>query len=115
MKEVMRQINLIAPTDASVLITGETGTGKDFVARYIHRLSQRRDALFVKVNCPALSSSLFESELFGHSKGAFTGAVNSREGRFEMADGRHHLPGRNRGTARRPPGQASTRAAGRNL
>ena len=87
MKEVMHQVSLIAPTDASVLITGETGTGKDFVARYIHRLSQRREALFVKVNCPALSSSLFESELFGHSKGAFTGAVASRVGRFEMADG----------------------------
>ena len=87
MKEVMRQVALIAPTDASVLITGETGTGKDYVARYIHRLSQRREALFVKVNCPALSASLFESELFGHSKGAFTGAVSSRVGRFEMADG----------------------------
>ncbi len=87
MAEVMRQVELIAGTDASVLITGETGTGKDFVARHIHRLSPRREALFVKINCPALSPSLFESELFGHAKGAFTGASQKRTGRFEMAHG----------------------------
>jgi transcriptional regulator with GAF, ATPase, and Fis domain len=86
MIELMRQVALIAATDASVLITGETGTGKDFIARHIHRLSPRRGGLFVKVNCPALSTGLFESELFGHAKGAFTGAVGSRVGRFEMAN-----------------------------
>jgi transcriptional regulator with GAF, ATPase, and Fis domain len=86
MIEVMRQVALIAATDASVLITGETGTGKDFIARHIHRLSPRRGGLFVKVNCPALSTGLFESELFGHAKGAFTGAAGSRVGRFEMAN-----------------------------
>jgi len=87
MRKVMEQVELIAPTDASVLITGETGTGKDFIARHIHRLSHRRGGLFVKLNCPALTANLFESELFGHAKGAFTGAVGSRVGRFEMADG----------------------------
>ena len=86
MEQVMHQVELVAATDASVLVTGETGTGKDFVARHIHRLSPRRGELFVKVNCPALSASLFESELFGHTEGAFTGAVGSRAGRFEMAD-----------------------------
>lgn len=85
MQSVMRQVNLIAQSDTGVLITGETGTGKDFVARHIHRHSARRTALFVKVNCPALSPGLFESELFGHSKGAFTGAIARRSGRFEMA------------------------------
>jgi len=86
MIEVMRQVELIAATDASVLITGETGTGKDFIARHIHRLSPRNGGLFVKVNCPALSTGLFESELFGHAKGAFTGAVAARAGRFAMAN-----------------------------
>jgi transcriptional regulator with GAF, ATPase, and Fis domain len=87
MAEVMRQAELMAPSDASVLITGETGAGKEFVARHLHRRSPRRDALLVKVNCPALSASLFESELFGHAKGAFTGAERQRVGRFEMAHG----------------------------
>ncbi len=87
MKEIMRYAEIIADSDASVLITGETGTGKDCVARYLHYLSGRRDSLFVKVNCPALSPSLFESELFGHVKGAFTGAHAKRVGRFEMAEG----------------------------
>jgi transcriptional regulator with GAF, ATPase, and Fis domain len=86
MIEVMRQVELIAATDASVLITGETGTGKDFIARHIHRLSSRKGGLFVKVNCPALSPGVFESELFGHAKGAYSGAVTARAGRFEMAD-----------------------------
>jgi formate hydrogenlyase transcriptional activator len=68
-----------------VLITGETGTGKDYLAHCIHKLSARRNHLFVKTNCPALASSLFESELFGHAKGAFTGANDKRLGRFELA------------------------------
>ncbi|MHB8068867.1 MAG: sigma-54-dependent Fis family transcriptional regulator [Desulfobaccales bacterium] len=86
MQEIMRQVEIIADSDASVLITGETGTGKDCIARYLHYLSARREALFVKVNCPALSETLFESELFGHVKGAFTGAHSKRVGRFEMAN-----------------------------
>lgn len=87
MIEIMRLVELVAGTEASVLITGETGTGKDYIARHIHNLSPRSDCLFVKINCPALSSSLFESKLFGHAKGAFTGADTRRIGRFEMANG----------------------------
>ncbi len=87
MKEVMRQADILAKTDVSVLLTGETGTGKDLIARHIHNSSARCDALLVKVNCPALTGTLFESELFGHAKGAFTGALANRVGRFEMADG----------------------------
>ncbi|MCF8099019.1 MAG: sigma 54-interacting transcriptional regulator [Desulfarculaceae bacterium] len=84
---VMQEVGLVAKSDASVLITGETGTGKDFLAHYIHDSSLRRNNLLVKINCPALASSLFESELFGHSRGAFTGAHDNRVGRFEMAEG----------------------------
>lgn len=86
MFEIMELVKRIAEIDAPILITGETGTGKDYLARYIHSISPRRNNLFVKINCPALSSSLFESELFGHAKGAFTGADSHRIGRFEMAD-----------------------------
>lgn len=85
--EIMEGMDLIAGSEANVLITGETGTGKDHLARYIHTLSPRRRRLFVKVNCAALSPTLVESELFGHAKGAFTGASSRRAGRFEMADG----------------------------
>ena len=83
----MKTIQQSADTDATVLITGETGTGKDYLARCIHNLSARCNHLFVKTNCPALASSLFESELFGHAKGAFTGANDKRLGRFELAHG----------------------------
>ena len=86
MQALMSQIRLLARSDAPVLICGETGTGKEFVARFIHRFSQRAAHNFVKVNCPALSPTLFESELFGHAKGAFTGASSRRLGRFELAD-----------------------------
>lgn len=86
MEETMALVHQVAETDVPVLITGETGTGKDYIARHIHNLSLRRDHLFVKINCPALVTSLFESELFGHSKGAFTGADTSRHGRFEVAN-----------------------------
>jgi formate hydrogenlyase transcriptional activator len=83
---VVRQAKMVANSDVSVSIIGETGTGKDMIAQFIHQMSSRKDALFVKVNCPALNSALFESELFGHAKGSFTGAQTNRMGRFEMAD-----------------------------
>jgi formate hydrogenlyase transcriptional activator len=87
MVDLLRDVDLVADTNTSVLISGETGTGKDHIARYIHNLSRRKDHLFVKVNCAALVPTLIESELFGHAKGSFTGASNRRIGRFEMADG----------------------------
>ncbi len=86
MANIMKDVGIVAETDAAVLITGETGTGKGHLAQNIHNLSSRKDRLFVKVNCAALSPTLIESELFGHAKGAFTGAENRRIGRFEMAD-----------------------------
>ena len=76
---------MIAQTDSSVSITGQTGTGKDFVAEAIHHVSDRAKGPFIKVNCGALPESLLESELFGHQKGAFTGAVESKPGRFRLA------------------------------
>lgn len=87
MGDVMAQVEQVAMSEASVLVLGETGTGKDYVSRCVHALSHRREGLFVKVNCPALAESLFESELFGHAKGAFTGAHVKRVGRLEMARG----------------------------
>ena len=87
MNRIMEIVEQVAGTDETILITGETGTGKDFLSRLIHDRSRRRDNLFVKTNCPGLTSSLFESELFGHAKGAFTGADRQRLGRFELADG----------------------------
>ena len=87
MRRIMEQASMVAESDVSVLITGETGTGKDLLAQHIHDLGQFRDNLFVKVNCPALAAGLFESELFGHEKGSFTGAHACRIGRFEMAHG----------------------------
>jgi transcriptional regulator with GAF, ATPase, and Fis domain len=86
-RTVLRKIEHVAATDATVLITGETGTGKELVARAIHRESPRRDRPLVKVNCAALPPTLIESELFGHEKGSFTGAVGRKVGRFELADG----------------------------
>jgi len=86
-KNVLQQIELVAPTDASVLILGESGTGKELVAREIHRRSRRADKPLVRVNCASIPAELYESEFFGHVKGAFTGAVSDRAGRFELADG----------------------------
>ena len=87
MQAVFDAIEQVADTETTVLITGETGTGKELVARALHDRSDRADQVFVKVNCAALSSDLIESELFGHEKGAFTGATERRKGRFELADG----------------------------
>ncbi len=87
LRQVASQIDLVAPTEASVLILGETGTGKELVAHEIHRRSRRRDRPMVRVNCASIPKDLFESEFFGHVKGAFTGAIKDRAGRFETADG----------------------------
>jgi DNA-binding NtrC family response regulator len=87
MKEVMRQVEIAAPSTASILITGETGSGKEMVARSVHMLSPRAERPFVAINCSAIPESLMESEIFGHEKGAFTGAAERRIGCFELADG----------------------------
>lgn len=87
MQEIYTLIQQVAPTKTSVLIQGETGTGKELVARAIHRASPRADALFVSINCAAIPAEILESELFGYSKGAFTGAVKERVGKFELAEG----------------------------
>ena len=87
MQAVFAEVHQAAPTKTTVLLRGESGTGKEVVARAVHNLSPRKDEPFVRVNCAALTESLLESELFGHEKGAFTGAVNTRKGRFEMAHG----------------------------
>jgi transcriptional regulator with GAF, ATPase, and Fis domain len=86
-QQVLRQIELVAPTDASVLILGESGTGKELVAREVHRLSRRAEHPLIRVNCASVPRELYESEFFGHVKGAFTGAIKDRAGRFEAADG----------------------------
>jgi transcriptional regulator with GAF, ATPase, and Fis domain len=87
LQTVLSSIVKVAPTDSTVLITGETGTGKELIARAIHKHSQRSARAFISVNCASIPSSLIASELFGHEKGAFTGAVQRRQGRFEMAHG----------------------------
>jgi formate hydrogenlyase transcriptional activator len=86
MRDMFDQIRMVAPTDSTVLIYGETGTGKELVARAVHRLSARRAQVFLKCNCAAIPAALLESEMFGHEKGAFTGAVAQRLGRFDLAN-----------------------------
>jgi len=87
LQAVLEQVTIVAPTDASVLILGETGTGKELIAQAIHNRSSRRERAFVRINCAAIPSGLLESELFGHERGAFTGAVTRKIGRFELANG----------------------------
>jgi formate hydrogenlyase transcriptional activator len=87
LQKVLEQVAIVAPTDSTVLLHGETGTGKELIARAIHNLSARRQRTFVRLNCAAIPTGLLESELFGHEKGAFTGALMQRKGRFELADG----------------------------
>jgi transcriptional regulator with GAF, ATPase, and Fis domain len=84
---VLHQIELVAPTDAAVLVCGESGTGKELVARAIHERGERKERPLIKVNCSAIPENLFESEFFGHVRGAFTGALRDKPGRFELADG----------------------------
>ncbi len=85
LKRVLKQLEIVAPTDSTVLIQGETGTGKELVARGLHKLSGRRERAFIKLNCAAIPTGLLESDLFGHEKGAFTGAIAQKIGRFELA------------------------------
>jgi len=87
LQKVLEQVAIVAPTDSTVLLHGETGTGKELIARAIHNLSSGRERSYVRMNCAAIPSGLLESELFGHEKGAFTGALMQRKGRFELADG----------------------------
>src|ERR1700691_2951102 len=87
LKTVLSRVAKVAPTDSTVLISGETGTGKELIARAVHKRSQRAGRAFVSVNCAALAPGLISSELFGHDKGSFTGAMQRRVGRFELADG----------------------------
>jgi formate hydrogenlyase transcriptional activator len=87
LKKVLDQVATVAPSDATVLILGETGTGKELVARALHRLSRRKDGSFIKLNCAAIPTGLLESELFGHERGAFTGAISQKVGRMELAHG----------------------------
>ncbi|MGH9503378.1 MAG: sigma 54-interacting transcriptional regulator [Terriglobales bacterium] len=86
LKRVLSQARTVAPSDATVLILGDTGTGKELIARAIHRMSNRKERIFVKLNCAAIPTGLLESELFGHEKGAFTGAISQKVGRLELAD-----------------------------
>jgi formate hydrogenlyase transcriptional activator len=86
LQRILQQVTIVAPTNSTVLLHGETGTGKELIARAIHNLSSRRDRAYVRMNCAAIPAGLLESELFGHERGAFTGALMQRKGRFELAD-----------------------------
>ena len=108
MEVVLRQVAQVAPTNATVLITGETGVGKDVIAQAIHEGSPRKHRPFKAVNCGAFYQDLLQSELFGHEKGAFTGATNQRRGVFEQADGGRFF-GRSLGNVARSAGKIFAR------
>jgi GAF domain-containing protein len=112
LRVVLHRVEQVAPTEATVLVLGETGTGKELIARAIHSRSGRRDRALVKVDCTAIAAGLVESELFGHVKGAFTGAIERRIGRFELADHGHPLPRRGGRASPGGAGQAPPRAPG---
>ena len=112
MVKLREQVAMAAPTNGRVLIFGENGTGKELVARNIHAMSRRRTGPFVEVNCAAIPEELIESELFGHVRGAFTGAVADRRGKFEVGPRRHDLPRRDRRHEPEDAGQGAARAAG---
>ncbi len=112
LRHMKERVAMVAGTNTTVLITGETGTGKELVARAIHEASPRRERLLVKVNCAAISAGLVESELFGHEKGAFTGAVAAAQGALRAGARRNAVPRRDRRAAAGDAGQAAARAAG---
>lgn len=112
MLRLLEQARMVAQSDVSVLINGQSGTGKEILAQAIHNASPRSKNAFIAINCGALPEQLLESELFGHARGAFTGAVSSREGLFQAAEGGTLFPGRNWRHARAAAGQAAARAAG---
>ena len=111
LRRVLQLVGRVAPTDAAVLVTGESGTGKELVAEAIHRNSRRRSGPFVKVNLGGISSTLFESEMFGHVRGAFTDARQDRKGRFDLAHGGRSFSMRS-GPRSRVAGEDAARAAG---
>ena len=115
MRALLEEVTQIAPTAATVLICGETGTGKEVVAREIHRRSPRCEGPMLAVNCAALSAGLLESELFGHERGAFTGADRMRKGRFRTGRRRDAVARRGQRDRHQPPGQTAARVAGEGL
>ena len=112
MQEIFATIERVAPTRATVLLAGESGVGKDLIARAIHFHSPRRDRPLVKINCTAIPENLMESELFGYEKGAFTGRQTDQAGQVRAGRYRHGVPGRNRRRAGGHPGEAAARPAG---
>jgi two-component system response regulator HydG len=104
LRQVLQEVKLVAPSDATVLILGETGTGKELIARAVRQSSRRSDKPLIRVNCTSIPKELFESEFFGHAKGAFTGAIRDRAGRFEAAKGRKELAKLTSGSLRRLTG-----------
>ena len=115
MQRLLRQIEMVAPTDATVLILGESGTGKELVARELQRRSRRHERPLIRVNCASVPRELYESEFFGHVKGAFTGAIKDRAGRFEAADGGTLLLDEVGGNPLRAPKQIPPRATGKTI